>query len=72
MVVKLDDPRKAVTYTFTDEEWSVLTWIRQRHGADAEEDLMKNWLRSMWEQKEDIRLDSLKTAVPPELDKRRT
>lgn len=67
MTITVDAPNKKIAVNFTDSEWDALVWARNKHGADVARDLLRNWLKTMWQQKEAERLEGLKATVPPEL-----
>lgn len=64
MIVAVDATNKQITFTFTTEEWDVLVWARNKHGATAVKEGFRDWLHNWWRQRENERLKTLEQSIP--------
>lgn len=64
MTITTDGPNKKVTIVFNQDEWDVVIWARQKFGVNMLKEKLVDWLKALWNQKEDERLLSSRLVMP--------
>ena len=67
MIINTDNTNKVISVSFSTIEWDTLVWAKSVHGEGVLESLLRNWLKSMWLQQEQKRLDKERRIVPAAL-----